>query len=1124
MDNSIVENILKERYYQPGESSWYDIALRVANYIGKDQVSIDTYYDVISKREIIPNSPCLMNAGTVHGGSLSACFSIPVEDSIDSIFDSVKACAKVHKQGGGCISGDSLILTDRGPIQMRELVESDISCKVLSYNEEGMTVSWAAVEHKHITPTEAGRVYDIQCSNNYKISASDWHPFFVFNGIDIVEKRADDLKPRDLIIGSGKLFQEDIKFNPDAWLAGFLISDGAFDTANEGTTLRLRVVKSYESVIKRAAEIIGCKYGISKDLRYEVDCYAFELYGKDAAPYFKFYGDNVRSLVSSEKFIPSHVYTQDASYQFSLLVGMLDGDGWYNKEKKQYIYDSASREVVYGLHAICGILGIPSRIRVRKPKKEYWSDMYSLTIENSHLLNELISEYSSRYTNVIGHKKNSVYVGMKFFNELNDKYGLRKTIYWRHGFQLPSGVSVNIQSWKLNGVLPKSVAAAVLMDLGYRNLAACVNSGYQVQEVTQRPTSDTLYDLTVRDSHTYLAGTSGFAVVHNTGISFSAIRSNGSPVKGTGHVASGPISFMKVFNEATETIKQGGKRRGANMGHLNVDHPDIIEFIKCKEIEGELSNFNISVNITDNFMKNITSPKNKEIFNLIVHGNWLNGEPGIIFIDTAERDNACPHLGKLTETNPCAETRLLPWESCNLASINLMECVNDGVFNWDKFEYLTRIGVNFLDDMIDKNQYPLPQIEEATKKTRKIGLGVMGFADVLLALGMTYGDEDSLNFADKLFGYMRMVANDESIEIAKLKGTYPASKGDTRRNAAVLSIAPTGSISLFAGVSSGIEPNFGWVYKRSTWVDGEKKTYNMLHPLFEEAIKDHVWKDSIVGRALDNGTVKHSGSTFSGMETFVVAKDIAPIDHIRMQAVIQKHVDQAISKTINCPSETTEEDIANMIVSAWKLGCKGLTIYREGSRNDVVLETNASKKHDELVKVVEIANPVKYKLVTGNGRILPKTPKDSPAGMYKRTSGCGHMMIAIGEMDSKPHSVTIVNKGGCDALTQALAELTALALRWQVPLWDVRKVLTGVKCSAALKNPKSDGKSCPDILGQILRDYYPHDDAPPKNDEVEKKVVVPTIQAKIVCPDCGGPLNFAEGCVSCPSCSYTKCS
>ena len=598
-----------------------------------------------------------------------------------------------------------------------------------------------------------------------------------------------------------------------------------------------------------------------------------------------------------------------------------------------------------------------------------------------------------------------------------------------------------------------------------------------------------------------------------TGISLSAIRPNGSEVKGTGHCASGPVSFMHVFNEATETIKQGGKRRGANMGHLNVDHPDIIEFIKCKEVEGELSNFNISVNVTDEFMKNLDDPKNKEIFNLIVHGNWLNGEPGIIFIDTAEKDNACPHLGKLTETNPCAETRLLPWESCNLASINLMKCFDSDGFDWKLFDTLIRIGVRFLDDMIDKNQYPLSQIREATLATRKIGLGVMGFADLLIGLGYVYGSEESLKFTDELFEFMREVADAESINIAKVKGTYPAAKDDNRRNAAVLSIAPTGSISLFAGVSSGIEPNFGWVYKRSTWVDGEKKTYTMIHPLFEEAIKNHAWKDSIIERATNNGTV-HSSGSFSGMEAFVVANDIPVNEHIKMQAAIQKHVDQAISKTINCPSKTTEEEIASLIKLAWESGCKGLTIYREGSRDNVVIESNKTQE-------LKLVNPVESLIANGNGRILPKTPRDMLGIMAKRTSGCGKLYIAIGESDSEPHTVLIKNKGGCTAMTQTIAELTAAMLRWKVPRWELLRILNGIKCESCLKNPDADGRSCADIIGNVLRDNFPYEEIPDKHAGETKK---PKKSSTIPCPECGESLVMESGCRTCKACGWTKCS
>ena len=652
---------------------------------------------------------------------------------------------------------------------------------------------------------------------------------------------------------------------------------------------------------------------------------------------------------------------------------------------------------------------------------------------------------------------------------------------------------------------------------------------------TNNPQMSACFTIPVHDSiESIFNAVKNAAIIHatggGTGFNFSEIRSNGSIVNGTGHYASGPVSFMSVFNSATDTIIQGGKRRGANLGSLDVSHPDILEFINCKSKEGSLKNFNISVNITDEFMNDLNSNVNKKIWSSIIDGNWNNGEPGLIFTDNTEKDNNCKHLGKLIHRNPCQEFVGLENESCNLGSINLLSCIDNNDFNWKKFQSLIESGVIFLNNVIDKNNYPIKEIEEATKKTRKIGLGVMGFADLLIALNIEYGSEESFKFVDSLFSFMRKEADLTSESLSNRYGTYPESVGDSRRNASVLSIAPTGSISIFAEVSSGIEPNFGWIYKRSTWVDGEKKTYDMIHPLFKNLIlnKYKNRSDAILQHALYHGTISNCSYINDDLKrVFVTAKDISPINHIRMQAVIQKHVDQAISKTINCLESTTKDEIAEMIKFAWKLGCKGLTIYRDGSRNDVVLETNATKK-DANVNVVELTNPVEYKLVKANGRILPKTPRESPAVMYKRNTGCGKMMIAIGEVDNRPHSITIVNKGGCDAMTQAVTELTSLCERFCVPQWNINKVLMNIKCPAAMKNPKSDGKSCPDIIGKILNEFYPHDEEPPKDpiidNSIEKNVIQIITQKINVCPDCGEELTHESGCRSCIHCGYTKCS
>jgi len=587
------------------------------------------------------------------------------------------------------------------------------------------------------------------------------------------------------------------------------------------------------------------------------------------------------------------------------------------------------------------------------------------------------------------------------------------------------------------------------------------------------------------------------AIIHKsgggTGFDFSDIRAKDSTVGSTGGVASGPVSFISVFNSATETIKQGSKRRGANLASLDVTHPDVMEFITCKKKEGNLSNFNISVNLPDSFMKN----PDKKIWNAIIEGMWRNGEPGLIFPDRAEYDNTCKHLGKVKYRNPCQEFVGLAWESCILGSINLLNTIRHNHFSPETFEHIVRKGVQFLDTVIDKNEYPLSEIDVATKKTRKIGLGVMGFADLLIALGMRYNSEEAYEFADKVFGLMRTVADDESRMIAVRKGTYPESRGDPRRNASVLSIAPTGTISLFAEVSSGIEPNFGYVYTRSTWSSGEKKTYEQVHPLFAKHVKENYFDQD--GKHLIAWMKQHNSiqdCPYALDETkklFVTAKDIAPLEHVRMQAVVQKHVDQSISKTINCSHETTREEIEEVVREAWKSGCKGLTIYRDGSRNDVVLAVDKKEARK-------------------NG--TAKRKKELTGKTMQYSSGCGTLYITV-NFDESGKIIEVLanpNGGGCNASIEAMCRLASVALRNNHPITDIIRQLRKVNpCVAAGKNKQAEGKSCADIIGRCLAEHLKDQGKP----EVNK--------SGPVCPDCGAPVAYADGCRRCTECSWSKC-
>jgi len=451
-----------------------------------------------------------------------------------------------------------------------------------------------------------------------------------------------------------------------------------------------------------------------------------------------------------------------------------------------------------------------------------------------------------------------------------------------------------------------------------------------------------------------------------TGFSFSCLRPEGDLVKSTKGVASGPVSFMEIFDKATDVIKSGGKRRGASMGILRIDHPDILKFIGTKKTPGVLSNFNLSVAVTDDFMRRIEKNQNyflinprtkkpvkklnaRKVFGQIVKNSWLQGDPGIVFLDEINRKNPVPGLGKIEGTNPCGEAPLLPYESCTLGSINLSKMVTtwkeggENAFkrkiDFSKLEKTVRAAVHFLDNVIDANRYPSPEIEKATKSTRKIGLGFMGFADMLILLGIPYASGQAVSLAEKLMGFIEETAANESEKTAEERGTFPAfgksSLKRKRRNATLTAIAPTGSISIIAGCSSGIEPLFALSFERSM-LGG--KHFHETNPLFEKISREQgFWTKELISRVSKEGTLKGAKLPARIKNLFLTAAEIPPEWHVRMQAAFQKHTDNAVSKTVNLPASAKPSDVRKIFMLAWKLKCKGVTVYRYGSKPEQVI-------------------------------------------------------------------------------------------------------------------------------------------------------------------------------------------
>jgi len=723
-------------------------------------------------------------------------------------------------------------------------------------------------------------------------------------------------------------------------------------------------------------------------------------------------------------------------------------------------------------------------------------------------------------------------------------------MFWRVAEDIASADLLYDQNADLESLALKFYNLMAALDF-LPNSPTLMNAGRELQQLSAcfvLPVEDDLASIFESVKNTALIQQSG----GGTGFSFSRLRPKNDVVKSTGGVASGPVSFMRVFNMATEVIKQGGTRRGANMGILHISHPDIEEFINCKNDPKEFTNFNISVALTEEFMRKVEeggehqliNPRTgqvvrkvpaRELFDQIVQNAWRSGEPGIIFIDRINRDNPTPLLGQIESTNPCGEQPLLPYEACNLGSINLSHMVieeDPPQIDWEKLRKTVHLAVHFLDNVIDRSRFPIPKITETVKGNRKIGLGVMGWADMLIKLGIPYDSEEALKLAEEVMGFIDQEGKEASRELAEKRGAFPNFEKSIYnrpgvpplRNATVTTIAPTGTLSIIAGCSSGIEPLFAIIYERNVL---DKTRLLEVNPSFEKiARKLGFYSGELLERIAHRGSIRGMEEIPEEVQRiFPTAYDVTPEYHVRMQAAFQRHTDNAVSKTVNFPQDATVEDVRKVFLLAFKEGCKGVTIYRDKSREEQVLsipkasEEKGELSWEELSRARHLMARARPKITRGTTERV-ETPR-------------GRIYVTVNEDEQGICEVFVESR---DQEADGLSRLISLALRAGVSPAEIIEQLWRVESREAVFDISQDGtrvlvRSIAQgvALAMGRRIWGPSYTGPygaheaslfptPKLEENSVKKVMGG-----VCPECGGILEYSEGCLVCRYCGYSKC-
>lgn len=1185
------------------------------------QALAEEFYLLMTQRRFEPNSPTLMNAGRPLG-QLSACFVLPVEDALSNgqngIYDTLRSMALIHQSGGGCIAGDARVWTtfcgvepiavlfNRATVDGRSGVPqqngtaydvTDLGIRTLSMNPATGESGLRPVTHVWKFDVPADSQIVVRTREGTEVQTSDWHPFMVLRGTSLKEVRADELKAGDVILGPERpdalwpWYEERVVggLNIDAdlaWLIGFTLGDGCFGYVPALRQHRLRWFSGTEDVLERVQSILikrGIRISMQRDPRGKGIVLAtlaqeFVHAMREACALA---GRGPKDAIIR---VPEHIGKSPLAVVRAFVAGLLDSDGCVDPDGSPS-YTTASEEMAQDLAALLSLLGYQPTVRRKAPHGKGRLPTYAVLMCPLQQVNELAADLTP------------------FMSNVQRKSRLHSNATRQTARAVPAdGRDVTRIA---------DVWAETDRDIGalLQRVARC---GQEIVELSRASVAKPYYDLTVDEWNTYAAGRDGMVMIHNTGFSFSRLRSNGAMVRSTTGVASGPVSFMELYDASTNAVKQGGTRRGANMGILRVDHPDILAFITCKEDLNKITNFNISVAVTAKFMDAVSAgamydliePSTgatvaqldaRMVWEKMIDGAWRTGEPGCFFIDEANRYNPVPHIGPYEATNPCGEQPLLPYDVCNLGSINVGFYVHDGVMDWEAMKRDVHLSTRFLDNIIDVNRYPLPEIDALSKRIRRIGFGVMGFADALARLSIPYNSPEGIEFGRTLQEFVDTESKRESERLASQRGAFPEwarsiwgpdetcarDENGQRirpmqllRNCNVTTVAPTGTISIIAGCSSGIEPLFAVAFMRN---QAGVMMPDVNDDFVAVAQREGWYSAELIERIAKEGHVHFPEVPEKWQRVFVTAHDITPEWHVRMQAAFQEHCDSAISKTTNFPHAASRDDVRAIYELAYDLKCKGVTVYRDGSRDNQVLSTGATAqaaaerdgKVDrrefgelqgtiaEMTAEIERLKQVLYDAEAENlqRRVKRSRPDVLRGTTIRKETPLGTMFVNITEDDrGQPFEVFInLGKAGGAAMAdaEAMGRMISLALRSGIPIREVHKQLRGISSDRAVGLGPNKVLSVPDAIGIALeewmrekqgvqQDLLTQSPLPqlmrPTPENVKTMSGGAQIQAHMAfdvynggdqfmqtCPDCGSQLELAEGCAKCHVCGFSEC-